>query len=215
MNIKKHVLLVSLILLVVLCPLSSLYAFSIQNLDKNTVTYINGKSVISTSIISDNSYFEPNMKKELDNISKIVVKVYGKTVNTINKDKGWNRYKYYPKAIIDSKTVVNGNVKGKKVSILTYDKNNKLIKSKTNTVKTVNYLTTDLIKSKNPKFARLTHKQAYQSVAKDNDYNYTLKYVGHFYYKGTLQWNFIAIDTKTGEGVDFSLSDKDETLTMF
>jgi disulfide oxidoreductase YuzD len=195
--------------------LSSVNAFTIQDLDKNTVTYINGKSVISTSIVSDNAYSEFNMKKELNNISKIVVKVNGKIVNTIKKDKGWNRYKYYPKVIIDSKTVVNGNIKGKKVSILIYDKNNKLIKSKSNMVKSANYLTTAIKKSKNPKFARLTYNQAYKSVKKDLLPNLSLKYVGYFYYKGELQWNFIAISTKTGEGVDFALSDKDETLGVY
>ena len=215
MNIEKYALILILFLISICCISSSVNAFSIQKLDENTVTYINGKSIITVSIISDNAYSNSKMKKELNNVSKILVKIDGETVNTIKRDKGWNKSKYYPKAMVNSETIVNGKIKGKKVSILTYDKNNKLIKSKTGIVKTVNYLTTSLIKSKNPKFARLTYKQAYESVAKDKDPNYTLKYLGHFYYKGTLQWNFILMNTKTGEGVDFSLSDKDETLAMF
>jgi hypothetical protein len=211
MNIKTLIssLCVFIFFLIFFSPVTG---FSIQNLDENTITYINGKTVISTSIISDNAYSNSNMKKELNNINKIVVKVDGKTVNIIKKDKGWNKYKYYPKAFINSKTVVNGKIIGKKVSILTYDKNNKIIKSKTNIVKTVNYLTTNVIKSKNPKFARLTYKQAYKSVEKDLLPDYSLTYVGYFYFKGELQWNFITISKKTGNGVDFVLSDKDETL---
>ncbi|MCL2157106.1 MAG: hypothetical protein FWH54_03690, partial [Methanobrevibacter sp.] len=109
MNIKKciFILVIFTIFMGIIAPT---HGFAIQKLDKNTATYYKGESKIVISIVSSNIASESKMKKDLDSISKIVVKVDGKTVNTINKGKNWSRYKYYPMSILNRKTIVKGNV---------------------------------------------------------------------------------------------------------
>ena len=207
MNIKKHVLLVSLILLVVLCSLSFLYAFSIQSLEKNSVEYNNGKSIITTSIVADDVVTDSKMKNDLNHIEKIVIKIDGKTVNTIKKD-NIGKYKYYPMAILDRSTVVKGKIKGKTIMIITYDKKDKIIKTKKSTIKSVYAKTTEtLTKSKYPKNARLTYKQAFK-IATEPNYPEVEKvtYRGYHHLYGDLFWNF-KTTYNNSEWVYFSVYD--------
>jgi hypothetical protein len=197
--------------LVVFCVLilglaSSVDAFTIQDLDKNTVTYMYDKSTISVSIVSSNFVSDNKMKKDLNSINKIVVKVNNKTVNIIKKGGSWSKNKHYPTAIIDRKTIVKGNIKGKTVSILVYGKKNKLIDSKTNKVESVYYLNSRLIKSKNPKDSKLTYNQARRIFSKNPNVK-GFKYRGYYYIHGNLCWSFevpdkyrtiLTIDDKTG-----------------
>ncbi len=134
---KKYIYILIILLATITISSTSVSAFTIQKADKNTVYYSNGKSVITTTIMSNNYLSDYKMSNDLDKINKIIVKVDGKTVNTINKGKHWNRYKYYPLAIIDKKTVINDNVKGKKIAIYTFNDKNKLIKSKINIVNSI------------------------------------------------------------------------------
>ena len=146
MDLRKNYLFNLFVFCVLIFGLiSSVDAFSIQNLDKNTIYYIHGKSEISVSIVSTDFVSDYKMKKDLNSINKIVVKVNGKKVNVIKKGKGWKKNSYYPLGIIDRETKVKGNIKGKKVSILTYDKKGKLIKKQTNVVKSIR--TTDFTKT--------------------------------------------------------------------
>ena len=134
---NKGIILIFLLLGLIVVFSSPVNAFSISKLDKNTVQYINNESVISTSIVSTDLVSDHKMKKDLNRIDKIVVKVNGKTVNIIKKEKGWDKNLYYPLGIIDRETKVKGNIKGKKVSILVYNNKNKLIKKQTNIVKSI------------------------------------------------------------------------------
>ena len=124
-------------LFVVLSLLNSANAFNIQKLDKSNVVYnTNDKcSYISVSIVSTNIGSDYKMKQDLDRVNKIVVKVEGKTIRSTKKNSGWK--KHYPVAIIERSIFFNKNIKGKKVGIYVYDKNNKLIKSKVDKVKSV------------------------------------------------------------------------------
>ena len=80
------------------------------------------------------------MKKELNKINTIVVKINGKTVNTIKKGNGWKKYESfnndfdYP-MIIDRTTILKKNLKDKKLGIYLYNNKNKLLKSKISTIK--------------------------------------------------------------------------------
>ena len=99
-----------------------------------------------------------------------------KTVNVIKKGKGWQKNKYYPLGIIDRKTRVKGNIKGKIVSILAYNKNSKLIKKQTNILKSIR--TTDFTKAQIKKIGtNLLNNWAYDlygnsSVIKLNNVEY-------------------------------------------
>jgi hypothetical protein len=132
MRMSKYFLLL-FILISFFGLLNSVDAFSIQKLDKNNVVYnTNDKwSYISVSIVSTNTGSDYKMKQDLNRVDKIVVKVNGKTIRSIEKEEeGSDWKKYYPVAIIKRNVVYTGNIKGKKVGIYAYDKNNKLIKSK-------------------------------------------------------------------------------------
>jgi len=142
---KKKMFYLIVFCVLIFALISSVDAFSIQKLDKNTVFYIDGKSEISVSIVTTDFVTEYKMKKDLNRINKIVVKVNRKTVNVIKKGKGWQKNEYYPLGIIDRETKVKGSIKGKKVSILAYNKKNELIKKQTNVVKSIR--TTDFTKA--------------------------------------------------------------------
>lgn len=201
----KYIVFFIILLVVFLIPVN---AFDIQDLDKNTVTYINGKSVITTSIVSTNVISDSRMKKDLENIDKIVIKVNNKTVNTIKKGKNWNKNKHYPTSIINRKTIVKGNLKGKTVSILTYNSKNKLIKSKINKIKTIDLYSSKLIKSKYPKGSKLNQNQAKTILIKKSELNgMKIKYRGYYYLYSNLLWSFqimneyntiISVDDKFG-----------------
>jgi len=189
---KKYVFLFLLLGLIVVF-LSPVNAFSVQELDKNTVTYINGKSVITVSIVSSNFVSDNKMKKDLNSINKIVVKVNNKTVNTIKKGSSWSKNKFYPTAIINRKTTVKGNIKNKTVSILVYNKKNKLIKSKITKLGSIYYFNSKLIKSKNPKNSKLTYNQA-RAIMSKNQISKGFKYRGYYYASGELFWSFELFD---------------------
>lgn len=109
-------------------------AFTIQKLDKNSVTYSNGDSVITTAILSSNMVNEYKMEQDLNWINRVVIKLDGKTINKFNKGKTWkNNPNYYSAALI-SRKVIKGNVMGKELTVLIYDNKNKLIKSKKTTM---------------------------------------------------------------------------------
>ncbi len=192
---KKYIYILIILLATIAIFSTSVTAFTIQKADKNTVTYLNNKSIITTSIVSTNFISDSKMKKDLDSIDKILIKVNNKTVNTIKKDKSWNKNKYYPTAIINRKTIVNGNIKGKTVSILTYDSKNKVIKSKINKIKSVYLYNSKLIKSKYPKGAKLTYNRAKTILLNDTKFNKNqVKYRGYYYANGWLFWSFSILD---------------------
>lgn len=140
----KDYLLLLIILTFFTIILSPANAFTIQNLDKNTVTYYNGNSYITTYIVANHVGSDYKMKQDLNQINKIVVKVNGKKVDTIKKGKNWNTSDYYPVAIIDRNIKIKGSIKGNYIGIYTYNKNNRLIKSKTqtiNSIKITNFIT--------------------------------------------------------------------------
>lgn len=148
MKIKRY-LLILLLILVFATIINNVSAFSIEKIDKyNPIMYVDGKSEIPVIIEPDVDLSFAQTKKELNSINKIVLKVNGKTVNTIKKEKSWNRYKTYPFSLIDRSTKIKGNIKGKKVGIYVYNKNNKLLKSKVFTVKP-NYISKIKITKKN------------------------------------------------------------------
>lgn len=186
-------------------------AFSIEKADENSVTYINGKSVITTSIVSDKIISQSTMKKDLNNINKIVVKVDNKTILNINKV-FLKKYKFYPRTI-DFKTVVKGNIKGKNIKVFVYNNKNKLIKYRNDKLKSVTLKNTGVIK-KYPKNARLSYNQAFKSAGEDLPSYYTLKYAGYYYHNGVLYWKFVSFNKKTGDGIDFSLSDLNKELSV-
>jgi len=133
MKIKKYLL--KLCIILVLIGISStVNAVKIEKLDDTSVVIHNNKSIVTTHITTDDSLSKTKMKKELNKINKIVVKINGKTVNTIKKGKGWKKYPSFsvgsfPK-IIDRTTVVKKNIKEKKLGIYLYNSKNFLIKSK-------------------------------------------------------------------------------------
>lgn len=194
--------------MIIMAPING---FTIQKLDKNTMTYGNGKSTIIVSIASEGVISDSKMKKDLNKIEKILVKVDGKRVNIITKVKGWDRYKYYPSSIIDKTTTVKGNIEGKNVSIYTYNKKNKLIKSTTNQIKTVSYVPR-LTKSNASKLANLEAKKAY----KNSKYDVYVSYNKLVYFRGNLYWSFDVSDKKTGiiKGGGFALDDKTGKATI-
>ena len=180
-------------------------AFTIQKSDKNTVTYGDGKSTIIVSIVSDKVISDSKMKKDLNQIDKIIVKVNGKKVNTIKKGKGWAKYKYYPFSILDKSTKVKGNVEGKNISIYAYDNKKRLIKSTNSKIKTISYIPR-LTKSQAIKYANLEAKRAYNN----SKYDVYVSYNKMFSFKGKIYWNFRVYDKKTGliYGGGFDLDDK-------
>jgi disulfide oxidoreductase YuzD len=167
-------------------------AFSIHKTDKNTIYYSNGKSVITTVIYSKIGS-DSEMGKDLNRIDKIVVKVNNKTVKTIKKDKGWNKSKYYPMGIIQRKILVNGNIKGKNVTIETY-KNNKLIKSRTGTINNIPTKPTILSREDVVKAAKLVLKDYYAIKDKTNTKISKVQYLPE-----SKIWDVTFKNTKTGK----------------
>jgi hypothetical protein len=207
MNKQTYLLFIVAILIFFVC-LCSVSAFSIQKMDEKSVEYNNNKSIITISIVADNVVANYKMKNDLNNIEKIIVKVNGKIVNTIKKGKGWSKYKYYPMAILDRSTIIKGKVKGKNITILTYDKKNQIIKSKKSTVKSVYAETTkNIINSKHPKNARLTYAQAHKMAVEPKDKEIKkIIYLGYYFLEGDLYWSFKAVSQK-GEELYFSVYD--------
>ena len=148
----KKLLYIAVFCVLIFGLMTSVDAFTIQKMDKKTVRYVVNQSMITVSIVSDDLTSEFKMQDDLNRINKIVVKVNGKTVNTIKKGKGWDEHKFYPLGIINRDICIHGNIKGKKVSILTYDNKNKLIKKQSNVVKSVR--TSDFTKAQIEKRAK-------------------------------------------------------------
>jgi len=126
MKLKQYffIFLLSISILLILSPAN---AFTIQKDNTNTVSYTCGVSIIDTKIISNYKSFSL-MKKDLNAIDKIVIKVDGKKIDTIKKKTGWKRYKNYPKSI-NIETLVRGSLKNKNITISAYSKKNKLLDS--------------------------------------------------------------------------------------
>ena len=140
MKIKKY-LLILCIVLVFIGVLGTVNALKIEKLDDTSVVIHKNKSIITTHITPTDSPSKTKMKKELNKINKIVVKINGKTVNTIKKGKGWKKYVSFSDnfpttpTIIDRTTIVKKNPKWKTLGIYVYNSKNKLIKSKISTIK--------------------------------------------------------------------------------
>jgi len=199
---KKYIFLFLLLGLLVVF-LNPINAFNIQELDKHTVTYINGKSVITVSIVSSNFVSDNKMKKDLNSINKIVVKVNNKTVNTIKKGVSWNKNKYYPTAIINRKTIVKGNIKNKKISILTYDSKNKLIKSRTNNITSI-YLKPKLTKNQATKLANKVAEKAFNHTK----YDVKVVFTKTINYGNKVYWGFKVYEKKTNKWLDGFVMDE-------
>ena len=138
MKIKKY-LLVLCIVLVFIGVSDTANALKIEKLDDTSVVIHKNKSIITTHITPADSPSKTKMKKELNKINKIVVKINGKTVNTIKKGKGWKKYatfndEFYPE-IIDRTTIVKKDLKWKTLGIYLYTSKNKLIKWKISIIK--------------------------------------------------------------------------------
>jgi hypothetical protein len=127
----------------VLAPAS---AFTIQKLDKDTVSYDKQSSYVTAAIVS-NFASEAKMKRDLNRVEKVVIKVNGKKVDTLRKGKSWTStgQPYYPMALFDV-AKINGNIKHKKVGIYAYDKHNHLIKARVQTVNSVKTVTSAVAK---------------------------------------------------------------------
>ena len=140
MKIKKY-LLIFCIVLVFIGVSDTVNALKIENLDDTSVVINKNKSIITTHITPTDSPSKTKMKKELNKINKIVVKVNGKTVNTIKKGKGWKKYASFSDdfptthTIIDRTTIVKKDLKWKTLGIYLYNNKNKLIKWKISTIK--------------------------------------------------------------------------------
>ena len=152
MKIKKYILILCIIL-VFIGVSNTVNALKIEKLDDTSVVIHKNKSIITTHITTPYNPSKTKMKKELNTINKIVVKINGKTANTIKKGKGWEKYKsfndeFYPE-IIDRTTRIKKNLKDKKLGIYLYDSKNKLLKSKIS-----------IIKSKHISKVKITKKQA-------------------------------------------------------
>ena len=173
--------------------MTSADAFTIQKLDKKTVRYFLNESEITVSIVSDDLTSEFKMQDDLNRIEKIVVKLNGKTVNTINKGTGWHEHKFYPLGIINRDLRIQGNIKGKKVSILTYDQKNHLIKKQTNIVKSVR--TSDFTKAQMKKKANILLKER-----SENWGNSSVTKIGSIKYDVyTNVWRVDYVNIKTGK----------------
>jgi len=139
MKIKKY-LLILCIILVFIGISNTVNAMKIEELYENSVVIYKNKSIVTTYISTPYNPSETKMKKELNKINKIEVKINGKTVNTIKKGNGWKRYQSFNDnfalpTIIDRTTFVRKNLKDKKLGIYLYNNKNKLIKSKISTIK--------------------------------------------------------------------------------
>jgi len=140
MKIKKF-LLVLCIILVFIGISTTVNAIKIEKLDDTSVVIHKNKSIVTTHITAEDSQSDSKMKKDLNKINKIVVKIDGKTVNTIKKGKGWKKYESFNRGspeIIDRTTIMKKNLKGKKLGIYLYNSKNNLIKSKISTIKPKN-----------------------------------------------------------------------------
>lgn len=140
MKIKKY-LLILCIVLVFICVSNTVNALKIEKLDDTSVIIHKNKSIITIHITPYDTPSKTKMKKELNKINKIVVKINGKTVNTIKKGKGWKKYASfnsgsYPE-IIDRTTIVKKNLKGKTLGVYVYNSKNKIIKWKISNIKPI------------------------------------------------------------------------------
>ena len=146
---------------------------------------------MSVSIVSTNIGSDYKMKQDLNRVNKIVVKVDGKTIRSIKRDSDWK--KHYPVAIIERGIFFNKNIKGKKVGVYVYDKNNKVIKSRVDNVKSV--WSTRQMTSENE--ARAYGKETLKEI---NNPHYKLgnaKFFVNDYKQG--YWLIDYIDTRTNK----------------
>jgi len=141
MKIKKYLLILCLILIFIGVS-NTANAINIEKLDDTSVVIYKNKAIVTTHITPEDFPTKTKMKKALNKINKIVVKINGKTVNTIKKGKGWEKYESFNigvPEIIDRTTIIKKNLNGKKLGIYVYTNKNKLIKSKISTIKS-NYI---------------------------------------------------------------------------
>jgi len=143
MKLRKYLFLLC-VFLVVIGVSSTVSALKIEELGEElgytSVVIHEGKSILTTHITPD--YYRQSaskQRKELNKINKIVVKINGRTVNTIKKGKGWKKYEpfnceFYPE-IIDRTTILKKDLKGKTLGVYLYNNKNKLIKWKISTIK--------------------------------------------------------------------------------
>ncbi|MCL2157109.1 MAG: hypothetical protein FWH54_03705 [Methanobrevibacter sp.] len=192
----KKILLVMLVVVLLFTVLNSVNAFVIQKTDSRNVYYSGGNSLITVNIVSNNVASNHKMANDLNRINKVVVKVDGKTVNKVYKGKSWNRYNYYPSSILFRKEI-KGNIKGKKVSILTFDKNNNLLKSKINTVKYVSTMLTS--KKQAQKAAQKYINTSTSKIGNATLNKYGVWFVEYLDKKTGKKLGEILIDDKTGD----------------
>jgi len=138
MKLRKY-LFILCVFLVVIGVSSTVSALKIEELGDTSVVIHEGKSIVTTHVTPDFSQSASKQRKELNKINKIIVKINGKTVNTIKKGKGWKKYEpfnseYYPE-IIDRTTILKKNLKGKTLGVYLYNNKNKLIKWKISKIK--------------------------------------------------------------------------------
>ena len=203
MSIKKFILLLCTlgIFLMIITPVSS---FTIHKTDNDTVYYSNGKSVISTAIYSKIGT-DYEMKKDLDRIDKVVIKINNKTIKTINKGKGWSKYKYYPFGILERKILVNGNIKDKYVTIQAYSED-KLIKSRTDKIQYIRKSPTILSKEEAVTSARLILKDIYMYFkGKPKLKNLKVGTVDYLPKDGV--WYASFVDAKSGKKIGYTYID--------
>ena len=140
MKINKYLLLLCIIL-VFIGVSDTVNGLKIEKLDDSPVIIYKNKSIVSIHITTDDDQSNSKMKKDLNKIEKIKVKINGKTVNTIKKDKGWDKYPSFNLSypyIIDRTTMIKKNLIGKKIGIYLYNSENKLLKSQISTIKPKN-----------------------------------------------------------------------------
>jgi hypothetical protein len=185
-----------LLVVVSIGMLGSVDAFVIQKTDSRNVYYSGGDSIITVNIVSNNVASVNKMVDDLNKINKVVVKVDGKVVSTVYKGKTWSRYKYYPSSILFRKEI-KGNIKGKKVSILTYDNKNKLIKSRTNKVKSVSTMLTSQKEAK--KSAQKYINTSIYKIGGATLNKYGVWFVDYLDKKTNKKVGEILIDDRTGD----------------
>ena len=209
MNIKKCMLL--LCILGVLTILTPIDAFTIHKTDNDMVYYSNGKSVLTIAIYSKIGT-DYEMKKDLDQIDKITIKINNKTIKTINKNKGWNRYKYYPFGILERKVIVNSNISGKYMTIQTYS-NDKLIKSRTDKIQSLQKKPSISSKEEATASARSILKNSYD-LFKGKPELKNLKVTNVTYIVKDKVWYASFVNTKTGKRVGYTyIDDKTGKIT--